>query len=153
KAIACNPKYGYGIPEENIIGMRLALTDGKLMAKYRDNYEFNYREGKKKNVENIFARARGGKGPLIVAGDADTDWEMMSQFKDTRLGLILNRYKSGKGIARGAAQAVEAQEKKEGNPRYVLQGRNENTGKWVTGMKVLLLGEVDEAENYKLLNK
>ncbi|MCP4136868.1 MAG: haloacid dehalogenase-like hydrolase, partial [bacterium] len=46
KAIACNPKYGYGIPEENIIGMRLALTDGKLMAKYRDNYEFNYREGK-----------------------------------------------------------------------------------------------------------
>jgi len=150
-AFASNPLFEYNIPRENVIGMRLQTRDGRYMAAYQQNYAFNYRKGKRDNVSELIAKSRGGRGPVIVGGDSDGDWEMLSGFGDTKTGLILNKYREGNGIAVGAFNAARAQRMKEPAPRYVLQGRNENTGEWAPRMEVLLLGDEDDEDNYKLI--
>lgn len=150
-AFACNPLFEYDIPRDNVIGMRLATRDGRYIPSYQPNYAFNYRKGKRENVSELIAKTRGGRGPLIVGGDSDGDWEMLSGFGDTRAGLILNKFRDGSGIAVGSFNAARSQQMKDPAPRYLLQGRNENTGEWVPRMEVLLLGEENSEENYKLI--
>ena len=66
---------------------------------------------------------------------------MMTDFHGMQLGLIINRYRNDamKTLSQIAAQTI-------GNPdaRYVLQGRDENTGRFRASEKTILLGETRE---------
>ena len=64
---------------------------------------------------------------------------MIADFKDTKIGLIFNRLRSpSTDIGKYSKQAVETY----GNPnaRYLLQGRNDNTGLLVPSQKSFKFG-------------
>lgn len=77
-------------------------------------------------------------GPLFIAGDSNGDYEMMTQFPDTKLVLILNLLKEG-NIGKISKKALD--EMNRPNPKYVLQGRDENTGMWIPTESTILVGK------------
>lgn len=79
--------------------------------------------------------------PVFVAGDSAGDYNMMTDFDGMQLGLILNRYKNDaiKELSQIAASTIG-----NANARYVLQGRDENTGTFRGREKFILMGETHE---------
>ncbi|MBU8733526.1 haloacid dehalogenase-like hydrolase [Cytobacillus oceanisediminis] len=140
EVFSSNPKYGYNLPKENVFGMRLKKKDGIIQAEYKDNWPITAREGKVEVIEQTISKARGGYGPIFVAGDSSTDYEMLT-IKSLKLGLIINRLKTG-DIGKLANTAAERMGKN--NPKYVLQGRNENTGLWIPTEYTIKLGSNEE---------
>ncbi|EFV76658.1 hypothetical protein HMPREF1013_03203 [Bacillus sp. 2_A_57_CT2] len=140
EVFSSNPKYGYNLPKENVFGMRLKKKDGIIQAEYEDNWPITAREGKVEVIEQAISKARGGYGPIFVAGDSSTDYEMLT-IKSLKLGLIINRLKTG-DIGKLANTAAERMGKN--NPKYVLQGRNENTGLWIPTEFTIKLGSNEE---------
>ncbi|MEK4023672.1 haloacid dehalogenase-like hydrolase [Sporosarcina sp. FSL W7-1283] len=140
EVFATNPKYGYNLPKENVFGMRLKKKDGIIQAKYENNWPITAREGKVKIIEQFISKERGGYGPIFAAGDTHTDYEMLTA-KDVKLGLIINRVKAG-DIGKLSKIAVERMGKN--NPKFILQGRNENTGLWIPTESTIKLGSNEE---------
>lgn len=140
EVFSSNPKYGYNLPKEHVFGMRLKKKDGIIQAEYKDNWPITAREGKVEVIEQTISKARGGYGPIFVAGDSSTDYEMLT-IKSLKLGLIINRLKTG-DIGKLANTAAERMGKN--NPKYVLQGRNENTGLWIPTEYTIKLGSNEE---------
>ena len=64
---------------------------------------------------------------VFVAGDSEGDMNMMQDFADTKLVLIVNRLK-GKDIDVLSKQAVASYGKPDA--KVLLQGRNDNTGQF-----------------------
>ncbi|WHY67301.1 haloacid dehalogenase-like hydrolase [Neobacillus sp. SuZ13] len=137
EVFASNPKYGYNLPEENVFGMRLKKESGNIKPVYEENYPITAGQGKTKTIINEIASNKGGCGPIFVAGDSNTDYEMLTEFKDTKLSLIINRV-SGSKI--GELSKLAASRMGKNNPKYVLQGRNENTGLWIPTESTIKLG-------------
>ncbi|USK87510.1 haloacid dehalogenase-like hydrolase [Peribacillus asahii] len=140
EVFSSNPKYGYNLPKENVFGMRLKKKDGIIQAEYDDNWPITAREGKVKVIEQAISKTRGGNGPIFAAGDSSTDYEMLT-VKSLKLGLIINRLKTG-DIGKLVKTAAERMGKN--NPKYVLQGRNENTGLWIPTEYTIKLGSNEE---------
>lgn len=139
---AANPKYGFSVPVANIFAMRLKKDNsGRYINQYDDNYFQTQGEGKSKTITKFIRPAHGNSDPVLVAGDSAGDYNMMTDFHDMQLGLIINRYRNDamKTLSQIAAQTI-------GNPdaRYVLQGRDENTGRFRASEKTILLGETRE---------
>ncbi len=63
---------------------------------------------------------------------------MLTKFPEMRLALIWNRVRKGK-IGTLCKQAVEEMERPD--PRFIMQGRNENTGMVIPGSETILLGK------------
>ncbi|MDR1859428.1 MAG: hypothetical protein LBR06_00710 [Bacteroidales bacterium] len=127
REIASNPDYGYNIPEENIIAMELE-RDGnhRILPVFREGYDQTQEEGKTKAIKR-FLVSTYGYGPVFVAGDSEGDQNMMQDFSDTRISLIINRMRSPESdIGRFSAQATN--EYGSDTPRYLLQGRDDNIG-------------------------
>jgi hypothetical protein len=89
--------------------------------------------GKATVIRNFIKEA-----PLFVAGDSDGDFEMMTQFPQTKLIYLVNRVKGG-DIGSLYKEALPGQ----ANPDRVvlLQGRNENTGLWRPFQETIKLGK------------
>ena len=66
-----------------------------------------------------------GYSPILVCGDSDGDYNMLSEFPETQLGLIVNRNKKGNI---GALSEQARKRLNDPKPRYILQGIDENTG-------------------------
>ena len=104
-------------------------------------------EGKSTVITNFIAPQYDNAGPLMVFGDSSGDWNMMTDWMesgDTELGVIFNRYRKpgSDPIWQGSNEAAQSI----GDPdaRFVLQGRDENTGELRPSEKSILLGETDE---------
>ena len=85
---------------------------------------------------------------MFVAFDSQGDFNFVSEYADTALGLALNRTrKDDAGILAAVAlyqnkkKETVAQAVKKGDTRYVLQGRNENGGYFWAKPEVQLLGK------------
>jgi hypothetical protein len=76
--------------------------------------------------------------PIFSASDSDGDYEMSTGFPDMKLTLIWNRVKSG-DIGKLSKQAVDEMDTI--TPRYILQGRNENTGLARPSSESILFGK------------
>jgi phosphoserine phosphatase len=132
--------FGYSVPPENVIAMELAIDgNGVLLPAYKPGWVRTYRQGK---VEAIDRAIKTGLGkawdPLFAAGDSDGDYEMLTAFPGMKLSLVWNRAKGG-DIGRLSRQAVE--EQAVAAPRYILQGRDENSGVSLPGRDSVLLGK------------
>lgn len=131
-------QFGYGIPQENVYGMRICTDEN---GRYINEYDYNwggegkyaqtYGPGKTTVIENFLAPQHEGQGPLLVCGDSMGDINMMTDWMeagDTELGLIFNRYvkTSNEGLYEASVEASQ----NIGNldSRFVLQGRDENNG-------------------------
>lgn len=152
--LAANEVMGYGVPEENVFAMRNKLgEDGRYINEY--NYDWGgegmyaQTQGKGKSIiiTNFIAPKYDGSGPLMVFGDSAGDWNMMTDWMDegdTVLGVIFNRYRkpSSDPIWEGSYEAAQTI----GDPdaRFVLQGRDENTGELRPSEKSILLGTTEE---------
>ena len=108
--LAANETMGYNLPEDHVYAMRNKLgEDGRYINEY--NYDW------------------GGGGKY--AQRLSSHWNMMTDWMesgDTELGVIFNRYRKpgSDPIWQGSNEAAQSI----GDPdaRFVLQGRDENTG-------------------------
>jgi len=131
--------YGYNLPPDHVIAMDMETgSDGKIIPEYKAGWVKTYKHGK---VEAINMKIRSGLGrtwdPLFTAGDSEGDYAMFTEFEGTKLSLIWNRLKGG-DIGKLCKQAVE--QMNDPMPRYILQGRNENTGLALPSSESILLG-------------
>lgn len=131
--------FGYNVPAERVIAMELATKDGIILPSYKEGWVQTNRKGK---VEAIKIKIQDGLSkkydPIFGAGDSDGDFEMLSTFPGMKLALVYNRLKGG-DIGSLCKKAVEEKDKTE--PRYILQGRNENIGMLIPGSETILLGK------------
>ncbi len=134
---ASNKKYGYNIPTENVIAMELERDSfGTITDSYRECYTQTQSEGKTENIKRFLVK-KYGYGPLIVGGDSSGDYAMMSDFKDTKLVLLIDRKQTGK-IGEFRNKALRSEESD--NRKIILQGRDESKGVFIPESESILLG-------------
>lgn len=141
KEFASNPKYGYNISKENIYAMELMKDkNGIINSELNPKYYQTQGKGKVKTIEK-FIKHKYGYDPIIVGGDSDGDVPMLSNFNNTKISLIINRCMNGE-----IGELCKIALKKTGKDRrrYFLQGRNENTGKYISSYKSILFEEKKE---------
>jgi phosphoserine phosphatase len=133
KEIASNPAFGYHQREDRVLAMELERDDaGRIRALFRAGYDQTQGAGKTETLKR-FLVSTYGYGPVFVAGDSEGDQQMMQDFSDTRLTLIVNRLRSpSTDIGKFSAQAAQTYGQP-GNVRFLLQGRDENTGLFLPG--------------------
>lgn len=105
RVFATLPKYGYNLPSENMIGMRLATENGLITNNYQANYPITVGHGKTEVIQSVLEK-KYGHGPIFIAGDSNGDFEMMTELNSVKLALVVNRIKDGK-IGQQAAKAAE----------------------------------------------
>jgi hypothetical protein len=105
------------VDSPRIFGMRLATDGDTLLPEPAPHYPITYRGGKVEAIERFLP----GK-PVLVAGDHNTDYEMLTAFPQTRIRLVINRNVSG-----DIRRLYDAARQDPGDgPRTLLQGRDEN---------------------------
>ena len=136
------PKYGYNVPMENVVGMRLEKAqDGTYLTEYKKGYPQTQQKGKTEAIKQEIV-PKYGYGPIFVASDSQGDYYMSIDFEETQLVLIINRVRSlSDKITLLAKEAVETI----GSPyaKYVLQGRNENTGQFIPQESTIRYGKTE----------
>ena len=111
-------EYGFLIPNNRVFGLRLKENNNILSNKvmYNDDYPLSVHEGKVRIIQNNLPSE-----PLMVAGDSNTDFEMLTQFTSTKLRLLINCKHTG-NIEKLYEKAYNS------DSGYILQGRDESTG-------------------------
>jgi phosphoserine phosphatase len=139
KEISSNPAFGYNNPADRVLAMELERdAAGVIQAEFRRGYDQTQGPGKTANIRR-FLVSRYGYGPAFVAGDSEGDQNMMADFADTQKVLIVNRLRSPKtDIGKFSALAVQNYGKDD--TRYLLQGRDDNSGLFVASQLHTPLG-------------
>lgn len=84
------PLLGFPLDAEHIFGIRVRLDAGdRLSIDDADAYPTTYRQGKTEIIRRFITGT-----PVLVAGDADTDYEMLT-LPGVPLRLLINRQQSG----------------------------------------------------------
>jgi hypothetical protein len=163
-AVATHPKYGYNLPEGRVLGMRLKKDEkGRFLPEYdtTGGYTINSVDGKTVNINKILV-PKFQANPIMIAGDSDGDYFMMTElsgvngvkkaneYKPLKLILVVNRLKGGNIGAICKIADAQLSGNVAGETMVVLQGRDENTGQWIPTEKTLKLGKFGD-ENLKLL--
>jgi len=92
EVFATDKSYGYNLDIENIYAMRLkSTTDNILLDEYNYDIPFTQREGKSETINKFIRPKYNGRGPILVAGDAVGDENMLTEFEDTEVLLIMKR--------------------------------------------------------------
>jgi hypothetical protein len=104
---------GYPHDMVTVYGMRLQERDGRLQPHMLDQAEWPHttREGKRALIQRELDTP-----PVLVAGDSDNDFEMLTGFEETEVRLVIER---GYG---GEIRSLDDDE------RTLLQGRDEPNG-------------------------
>ena len=139
KEISSNPAFGYNNPAERVLAMELERdTAGVIQAEFRRGYDQTQGPGKTANIKR-FLVSKYGYGPAFVAGDSEGDQNMMADFADTQKVLIVNRLRSPKSDI-GKFSALAVQSYGQADTRYLLQGRDDNSGLFVASQLHTPLG-------------
>lgn len=111
-------KNSYNIKKEKILGLRLAKdTDGKILPKLDHSYPLTQKAGKTETIKRLIQNEKN-YGPILVGGDSDGDYNMLTDFRESNLGIIINVERKGKiNKLKEIARA--------GNSKYVIQERDE----------------------------
>ena len=135
--------FGYNVPPENVIAMELATTsNGIILPEYKVGWVKTYGHGKVEAINQAIKSKRGKNwDPIFSAGDSNGDYEMSTEFPEMKLSLIWNRVKGGK-IGELCKRAID--EMNSATPRYILQGRDENTGVVLSSSESVLLGKTEK---------
>jgi len=104
---------GFPVSANHIFGIRVRLDAGEVLTvDDPEAYPVTFREGK----AEIITRRIGGR-PVLVAGDADTDFEMLT-LPEVDIRLLINR------CQRGLISSLYT------DPRILLQGLDLTTGRF-----------------------
>lgn len=118
------PKYGYNLPPENVIGMRVAMENGVYIPQYDETWVQTQQAGKAEAIRRVLVE-KYGYGPIAIFGDSQGDYQMSQAFQETQIVLVINRLRTD-DFGMLALQALQTL----GQPdaKYLLQGRDENLG-------------------------
>lgn len=140
KEISSNPAYGYNNSPDRVLAMELERdAQGVIQPEFRRGYDQTQGKGKTATIRR-FLVSKYGYGPVFIAGDSEGDQNMMQDFADTRTVLIVNRLR-GSDIGKLSAQAVQGYG--QAQTRYLLQGRDDNTGAFVASQRATPLGATE----------
>jgi len=154
EVVATNPKYGYNLPKNRVMGLRLKKdAKGRFLPEYdiSGGYVINSMNGKAININNILVK-KYKANPVMIAGDSDGDYSMMTKFsglngastineyKPLQLILIVNRLKRGKIGEMCKIATGQLAGKRKDATTVVLQGRNDNLGEWIPTEKTIKFG-------------
>lgn len=114
KVFASDKSYGYNLKPENVYGMRLEMNKDKYLSQYKKGYPQTQTKGKVKTINKFLKPKHGGKDPILVAGDSGGDENMLTEYKGTKVLLLMKR----KGKLDDVAK----------DKRALIQTRNEQTG-------------------------
>ena len=117
KVFATNKSYGYNLSSDSVYGMRLEMNGDKYKAEYKHGYPQTQTKGKVEIINKYLKPKHGGKDPILVAGDSAGDVNMLSEYKGTKVLLLMKR----KGKLDDLAK----------DKRALIQTRNEETGLFV----------------------
>lgn len=117
------------VDQENIFGVRVQIAgDGHLTANLPDDYPVTYRAGKVRVINEMICAA-----PVIVVGDAVTDYEML-KIENVPVRMLINHNKSG------MISTLY------NDPQILLQGLDKTTGFFRPHRETL---EVDRVQHVK----
>ena len=92
EVFATDESYGYNLDIENVYAMRLKVTEEEiLLDEYNYDYPLTQRKGKVEAIERFIKPKYNGRGPILVAGDAVGDENMLTEYKDTKVLLLMKR--------------------------------------------------------------
>jgi len=132
--------YGYNLPADHVIAMEVEISpDGRILPQYKSGWVKTVKQGKIEAINRVIKSLPGkNHDPLLAGGDSDGDYEMLTGFPGMKLSLIWNRNKDGE-IGKLCKKAVEQSELSD--PRFILQGRNENTGLTIPSSETIGFGK------------
>ena len=133
------PKYGYNVPEENVLGMRVAMEDGKYVPRYDDTWVQTQQAGKTEAIKRELV-SKYGYGPIAVFGDSQGDYKMCVDFEETQVVLVVNRLRKD-DFGKLGLQAMETHGKPDA--KFILQGRDENIGAFRPDEKTIKYGKTE----------
>ena len=116
-------RYGVAFPKENVFGIHMRRdAKGRLAGWADDRFPLPWAEGKPDVIRRQIAVRHHGKAPILVAGDANGDYAMLTAFDDMEAGLVFDTRPDadtplGRLIAAARAGKADA--------RYLIQGRDE----------------------------
>ncbi|MDR2614844.1 MAG: haloacid dehalogenase-like hydrolase, partial [Candidatus Accumulibacter sp.] len=91
REVSSNPAFGYNNPADRAYAMELERdANGVIQSKFREGYAQTQGPGKTETIKR-FLVSRYGYDPIFIAGDSEGDQNMMKDFDDTKLVLIINR--------------------------------------------------------------
>lgn len=125
RAFATDKDNNYSMDKKKVLGLRLMKDgEGRILPKFDRNFPITIREGKVEMI-NEFIKNDRNYGPIMVGGDSDGDFEMLTFFNETEIALIINRKNTGsiEGLRKKALQ---------GSSRFYLQDRNVNEGRFAS---------------------
>lgn len=125
RAFATDEDNDYGMDKKKVLGLRLMKDyEERILPKFDRNFPITIRKGKVETI-NEFIKNDSNYGPIMVGGDSDGDFEMLTGFDETEISLIINRENTGsiKSLRKKATQ---------GSNRFYLQERNVNEGRFVS---------------------
>lgn len=94
ETLACAEEFG--LDPENVYGLRVNSTERiSANARYRASYPKTFYEGKTELIEKIIMPKHCKKSPMMIAGDSDGDYDMLTAFEDMQYGLIIDVSDSG----------------------------------------------------------
>lgn len=139
EAVATDSKYGLNLDRDHVIGMMLKKDDkGRFINEYDTAYPMTLASGKVTAIKNLIAKNHQGHDPLLVGGDSDGDYNMLTEFPDMQCGLIINRLSKGH-IRELCKQAIYVK-----GCKYVLQGRDDNKGLFRASEASVALGKTEQ---------
>ena len=117
KVFANDKSYGYNLSADSVYGMRLEMNGNKYKAEYKHGYPQTQTKGKVEIINKFLKPKHGGKDPILVAGDSEGDFNMLSEYTGTKILLLMKR----KGKLDNLAK----------DKRALIQTRSEETGLFV----------------------
>ena len=124
EAMACDPKY-LGLDTAQVFALRMHRGgDDLVLQDYLEGYVQPYKVGKTEAIRAYAAPKYGGKDPVLIGGDSNGDYSMLTSFPGMRVGLIIDKGQTEAGIGDLRKQALEAEAGGEPS-RYVLQRRGD----------------------------
>ena len=116
-------RYGVAFPAENVFGIHMKHdAQGRLAGWADDRFPLPWAEGKPDVIRRQIAVRHHGKAPILVAGDANGDYAMLTAFAGMEAGLVFDtRPDADSPLGRLIAAARSGK----GDGRYLIQGRDE----------------------------
>ena len=107
----------YNFDKDKVLGLRLKKDEeDRLIPSLDKSYPTTQREGKSETIRKLIQNEYN-YGPILVGGDSDGDYDMLTVFKESDLGIIIDVERLGK-INELKKSALA------GSDRFVLQARD-----------------------------
>lgn len=117
-------KNSYKFDGEKVLGLRLAKDEeGKVLPELDHYFPLTQKAGKSETIRKLIQN-ENNYGPILVGGDSDGDYAMLTDFEETDLGIIIDRKRHG-DINKLKEEAIA------GSRTYILQARDQYGKKFI----------------------